>query len=220
MVLDALVEPMMGMPPRLMGARIPEIPDFEAFNPAPNQRQVNNPQPQQVDVDAPRVNVRRLNIREAFHARNGNFFGFDALFPQNLFGNGHAVPHGPQLPNREGPWLGPGHRAQQPQNPERPGQGREHNFGGGAARLFGFGPRGERERQPEAQAQAQAQVQGPARVGPFAAQAHQELHNWPGILANPMDDATHRQIAQEHEVNLARLRQYEHMGRLPNHRQF
>lgn len=212
MVLDALVEPMLGMPPRWMGAPIPEIPDFEAFNPAPNQRQVNNPQ--QADIDAARANVRRLNIREAFHARNGNFFGFDALFPQNLFGNGHAVPRGPQQLNREGPWLGPGHRAQQPQNPGRPDQGREHNFGGGAARLFGFGLRGERERQREAQAPA------PARAGPFAAQAHQELHDWPGILANPMDDATHRQIAQEHEVNLARLRQYEHMGRLPNHRQF
>ncbi|KAB2574963.1 Ubiquitin-protein ligase [Lasiodiplodia theobromae] len=54
MVLDALVEPMLGMPPRWMGAPIPEIPDFEAFNPAPNQRQVNNPQ--QADIDAARAN--------------------------------------------------------------------------------------------------------------------------------------------------------------------
>ncbi|OJD38700.1 ring finger protein [Diplodia corticola] len=96
--LDPIAEPMVGVPPRWM---VPPLPDFDAFNPAPDRDRNNLQQIQanldhlrqlQAHVDAARANVRRPDGINPFGAHDGNYFGFNAMLPANNLDNGYAAP--------------------------------------------------------------------------------------------------------------------------------
>ncbi|KAL1644690.1 hypothetical protein SLS58_004151 [Diplodia intermedia] len=212
--LDAIHEPIIGAPPRWMD---PNFPGFDAFNPPPMQRHMGNIQPFP-NVDAAGVNVRRMNLHDAFGAHHGNYIRFGALFPPGFFGDGPAAPGNHEIPQpipgqRQD---GPVYYAQMQQNVGPPGPGMDrHALNIAAAQRAGTAMFGAHRLEPR----RQRETRGPATVGQPVTPRQAGHNNDPVFHPRTAPLPDQRLLQRGHDMNLARLQEHERLQRDRNQRQ-